>query len=288
MRRWTRARASHIYGAAIQQPGPMASKKYIIVASHRRSGTHLTIDLIRKNFPQVNPDYVNLDRLLPGHIGYMQTDAFMRKLELHSGIVVLKTHASPKFEEFSARSDISQAFDRLLDNAYVVYVCRDGRDALVSLYYYMRSLFPVVRLQKFSDFLWSEDNFYRMTEWGRGLNRMSLWAQHVTGWSDRADEIAMVQFENLRKDPKPHLGNIANAVGLEPPKSIKRVQLPANGFWHDIWAQFRGRQRTDPTAIVPRLGRPGDWKRHFSSDDLLAFRDQAGYAMQRLGYSLED
>lgn len=40
-----------------------AKNNHIVVISHRRSGTHLTIDAISNNFPFFEKEYLNLDHL---------------------------------------------------------------------------------------------------------------------------------------------------------------------------------------------------------------------------------
>ena len=109
----------------------------VVLATHRRSGTHLTLDLLRRQFPDCRARkkpfqaleslYLNLDAL--GAPRLLALDR-ARRLLGRAARPIVKTHASPALEEFEPGP---QAFARaVLADADVIAVHRDVRDVLAS------------------------------------------------------------------------------------------------------------------------------------------------------------
>jgi len=62
----------------------------VLVVSHRRSGTHWTIDAIRDNCASVGESYLNLDRLLPWHESPISISEFKSLVAAQRGAVLIK------------------------------------------------------------------------------------------------------------------------------------------------------------------------------------------------------
>ena len=118
----------------------------VFVASHRRSGTHLTLDSLVANFDHFGSGFANFD-----------DDSSKSDQRL------FKTHVD--------NLEASQMTDK---SSKVVYVVRDGRDVLVSLYNYEKSLNQEVRDMNFAEFMRSP-NPYNVTKPPMKLNRVEYW-----------------------------------------------------------------------------------------------------------------
>jgi hypothetical protein len=254
----------------------------LVVASHMRSGTHLTIDLLRRNAPAVSARYLNLDRLMPDHGEPLSLADFERELARRGDWPVLKTHAPAAPGWFPAADPRSARAAALLAAARVVYVVRDGRDVLVSLYHYMRRYSERVRGQSFETFLRDRDDFFQACPAFAGLDRVGAWARHVEGWllEPRA---TVVRYEDLLARLEPTLRGALARLGLPAPERIRGVALPAGlprrvlrRVIAPVWP------RGVSTAIAPRRGVAGDAARHFSARDERFFRDRAGALLERL------
>lgn len=108
--------------------------------------------------------------------------------------LVIKTHAP--YIDLSAR---------------VIYLVRDGREALKSYYIYAKN-FPSPSL--FDDFSTSADFFFRDDLWP------CPWHKHVRGWLDGFDswpdeQHTLIRYEDLLRDPEGFLRSIAQFIGID-------------------------------------------------------------------------
>ena len=154
---------------------------FICVCSHRRSGTHRMIDLIREHFPVL--------------------DGFFHLEELSdlTGPKIIKTHEPSrdhKLALFSARSAASLPLMRsICRHSRYIYVVRSPWDVMVSLYYFFRGggepAFQIPPDLSFEDFL-AQTNHLEMS---MGLTRPEYWAWHVCNWC-RHKDVLIVRYES--------------------------------------------------------------------------------------------
>ena len=83
---------------------------------------------------------------------------------------------------------------------------------------------------------------------GKFSNVVERWADHVKGWMDAPDTI-VIRYENLNIASGKVLGEVADFVGLNLRRRIKRVTLE------------------NAHSVLPRKGEIGDWRSLFSPDD---------------------
>jgi hypothetical protein len=255
----------------------------IIVASHRRSGTHLMLDLLRANAPGVSPSVMNLDRIDPTHPEHLPLAEFDRRLRARRRVVLVKTHALPDPRTWQSRAAGEYASD-LIAASPTIYVHRDGRDVLASLYHYVASYSSDVAAQSFGDFLRARHNLPEAA----GLSRPGYWQHHVFAWLDSRAS-ALAGFAALRDDSGPTLRSLARQVGIEILQDIRTVTLDDRASRADALRGFvrrrlgRGPGRRS-TAIRPRTGRSGSWHDAFDAEALALFRADASAGMARLGY----
>jgi hypothetical protein len=164
-----------------------------------------------------------------------------------------------------------------------IYVVRDGRDVAVSLYYHLQRSQGM--RADFTDYLTA---FFEGWLIGAGP-----WDQHVTGWLDSPAAsqggVLLVRYEDLQADA---LGQVRRAAQfLDVPASDEQLQAALAAGSKDA---MQGREKAtagiahrESGAKIPvvRKGVVGDWRNHFSPQDLERFERLAGPAMQKLGYA---
>ena len=156
----------------------MTDSKTIVIATHRRSGTHWTIDALRNNSSDVSDTFMTLERVSSDHETPTPLPEFRRQLKVLDGRVLVKVHDLP-VATFWKREE-ERAFARsVLRESPAIYVHRDGRDVMVSLYYYMQSFDEDVKKQSFSEFLRSES---KLDGVDTGMSRPAYWAHHARTW----------------------------------------------------------------------------------------------------------
>ncbi len=160
------------------------------------------------------------------------------------------------------------------ERSQAIYVIRDGRDVMVANYHYWRrggeSRMGVARSIReigFSQFLQGRTGLDAVPEKHRKFagafftNPARYWAEH-TRW---ADHLYTVRFEDLIADPVACLAGIAAHLGLAfDPGEFEPVRKLV--------------------GHLPRKGLRGDWRSHFSDNDLEHFWSVAGKRMKELGY----
>ena len=257
--------------------------RVIVVASHRRSGTHLTLDSLRTNARDIHPAFMTLERLEPSHPKHLSVQEFDRRLRSRSGTVLVKTHALPEAGGWQSR-EAGQFAAQLLAGSPTIYVHRDGRDVLVSLYHFVRSYSPDVAGQSFAEFLRGAHSAPDAV----GLSRAAYWQHHVLAWLDRGPTVT-VSYEGMLADFAASVTAIADRLALDLRPTLSPVDLGARpGLAHAVMRPLLrrlglgGRQST---AIRPRSGGSGGWRAAFQAADLAWFEAEASEAMRRLGYA---
>jgi len=257
------------------------SLRPIPVATHPRSGTHLTIDFIRRHFasarrrlrPLETPHnlYVSLDRLMVGHHRPMDPDAFVTQLA-RSPRTLIKTHALPEFDNL--RPECRPLLDAILTPTTVIYTVRDGRAVMCSWQAYERTRCHAAR-ESFSAFIRSEG-------WGFD-DRPTSWATHAQRWSER-DSTNLFTFEQIVREPEASLNAIAELLGERPDTRHPLLPPRLGSKWKIRWARLIG--RTDSTTLPGPPGpRAMKWTDAFASrDDRDFFDDRAGQTLLRFGY----
>lgn len=257
--------------------------RVIIVASHRRSGTHLVLDSLRANAPDVHPAFMTLERIDPSHPNHLPLAAFDRTLRSRKGIVLVKTHALPDARDWQS-SEAGDYATHLLAGASTVYVHRDGRDVLVSLYHYMASYSPDVASVPFGDFIRARRN----APDAPAISRPGYWQHHALTWL-RSEPEALAPFASLQTDFETTLRAVADRLDLRLRPTLRQVSLDERGGWANAVRRvllrrfgIGGGRRS--TAIRPRAGGSGGWRAAFGAEDLAFFESEAAEAMDTLGY----
>ena len=264
---------------------------HLIVASHRRSGTHLTIDAILNNFEGFETGglsaEVNLDLLAPRSVGARSLAAL--RDELARGPRIVKTHTHPDVAGYLSAPDEAGEFARvLLAESKRIYVHRDGRDVLASLYHYVRRYHPKGEALGFAEFLRGSGDPDAPPS-AQDLDRAGFWAFHVRSWL--AEEGTLVlSFRDLTERYEDTLERVAALLGTPPREARRDVRLGGRGaltVWRAKLAQrlVPARfQRVTRTSVAFRRGSSGGWQEVFDDEDLALFEQRAGDLNRELGY----
>lgn len=253
----------------------------IVVASHPRSGTHLTLDLLRKQFPAcatykfpiqpLDRLYLALEALsAPSHQAISEAKAF--KILRKAQRPLIKTHADTGFSHLSDR--FSQWQQWLKQEATILYIFRDGRATLCSYHLFMQSYDPIARC--------SLSDFIRQTN--QGNSRVKQWANHVEQWINHPD-VHPLQFERIISHTAHTIESLAQILNTEA-KPIEPL-LPASirSLWHGRRVRLT---QTNPesTAIIGyyKGQKSAQWEQAFSPADKAFFESEAGDLLHRLGY----
>ena len=263
----------------------MLDSKTIVIATHRRSGTHWTIDALRNNSPDICEQFLTLERISPQHDSPQPLAEFRRQLEALDRRVLIKAHDLPSAESFQGESERDFA-RQLMRESPVIYVYRDGRDVMVSLYYYLRSFNAIARSQTFTEFLRSESTLDGAPT---GMSRPAYWAHHARAWLQQP-HLLPISYSALETNYAATVRAMADFLGVRLRRSLRSIRLPGAQAPPTLldkarWKLGLRRERLS-TAVQPRRGSSGDWRNHFDEKDLTFFMSEAGDMMRELAYML--
>ncbi len=256
----------------------------IVVASHRRSGMQWTIDALRNNSPDINDSYMSLEQMEAEHDAAIPLAKFRRQLLNMDGRVLINLHDLPSADSWKGLDE--RLFVRaVLQHSPTIYVHRDGRDVMVSLYYYMQSFSETVRNQTFAQFLRSE-----ATTDGEesALSRPAFWARHVDSWLQR-DSLLAVSYSELETEFESTLRKLSAFLQISLNDCLRPLAIPgpqnSEPMLDNVLGRLGFRRRRGAYSEQARLGKSGDWRKLFDKHDRDFFAREAGEAMQRLGYA---
>jgi hypothetical protein len=264
----------------------MHAAESVCVVSHRRSGTHLTIDNVLANFACFSA-YETIDRLRSDHHAPAPIDSMVAATSLRSH--VLKSHLLPRLDPYALGEAERGLIQGVFEKSQIVYVVRHGMDVMVSLFEYMKSFDEYVRTQSFSEFLRSKNTF----DGELHMNRPQFWAHHVQSWTNRTaatDRILIVSFEDWTFDFDSTINRLARHLGERPQWLRRNVHVKARPttFRDRLRSVFFPASATPRTSVQLRSGATGSHAEVFSEDDLDFFWRHAGDCMEQLGYARPD
>jgi len=256
----------------------------VIVTSHPRSGTHLLIDLLRRQFAacrswkwpgeRLDRLYCSIDEL-GAERGRLDARTARRILS-RTRRPIVKTHAWPGFQKtFLAphHDGLPPAWSEWLrDEGTVLCVHRDGRDVMCS--------YRMLRRRMGDHAYASVGAFMRDSDPGQAANRVRRWADHVRGWRAAEPEF-VVSFERILNRPEEVIDRLGAVLGLSPEWRTPLLPERHGSIWESRWARLV-RTRPESTAILG-VGSQ-DWERAFSEEDRRFFHREAGDVLEALGY----
>jgi len=254
----------------------------ILVASHERSGTHLFMDLLRRQFRAcrgragrfINPHdslYFSIDRFNSGHHRPGQPAECDRVLRAIAR-PCLKTHNTPGMERIAAEH--REYVQALLDRSTWFYCYRDGRSVLCSLQRFRQSFDPSAS-ENIGKFL-REDH-------GDGRSRVRAWADHVRTWL-AVDRVVPIRFEAVVANTREQLKRVAEALGIEPEWTEPLLPKPTKSRLEHWFSRLTGRDESTNITGRGKGLEPVRWKDAFTLEDCRFFEEESEGLLVELGY----
>lgn len=204
-------------------------KHGILLLSHPRSGTHLSIDLLRKNFPNLRSRkpifapmsalYVSLDAVLSCSENTVPNRRVAVGL-LQNAFPIIKTHwIEEDFSNLRQRNrDVANWIEKKCKRIYVI---RHPLKTLASHLQFETSIGV---------------DTTNVDEWL--LDRGSYWFEHVEKWTENPDTL-VIRFEDIIQDTFGTLDQLAHHI--EQQRIVSNHPLPAQvkGLWRHRFSRLR-------------------------------------------------
>jgi len=238
----------------------------VFLVSYPKSGnTWLRFLVANLLYPDKNPDFTNLNHLLPDIGGGRKRDF---KRMRRPRIMKSQEYFDPRY-------------------AKMIYLVRDPRDIVLAGYYFdikRRAIAEDLPLEQFVS------RFLRRPHPPTGT-----WAEHVNSWlSTRGNDpqLLLVKYEALHKQPLQEMARIAAFLGVEADR--ERLETAVRQSAADRLRQLEKKQAhlfsstRDTRQDMPyiRSARAGGWKAQLPEASVATIEAAFGGVMQQLGYEL--
>ncbi|MEO1292572.1 MAG: sulfotransferase domain-containing protein [Pseudomonadota bacterium] len=260
----------------------------VLIASHPRSGTHLLIDTLRRQFALVDCRkpwgvasdhlYVNVERTTSPRRPFDQPT--VERILSRSTRALVKTHYTADFGETWSRDETAPLpeFARaLVTRCLKIYVHRDPRDVMVSYLQMLASIDDAYRGLSLRAFMESP-------HWSGETSRLGWWCAHTEQWLAR-DDVTAIGFADLTRRTRETIETLGTHLGEPPlwaePLLPPKVETVQGARWHRLF--FRSPASTAIVADAERFPAE-DWRTALTADDHSWLEAQAGSLMDRLGY----
>jgi hypothetical protein len=181
----------------------------------------------------------------------------------------------------------------------VVYLHRDGRDVMVSLYFFRMARLDSPEVPRFAaqmrkryeaafgsgfdpDDIGSHLARFIEMEMTHPRESRINWADHVTAWVGSAGPgVAVVSYEGLVQRPLETLGESLGRLLGEP---VDEERLATSIARYDFRAVTGRAIGEEERGSFHRKGGVGDWRNHFTREAAETFDHYAGAALTAIGY----
>ncbi len=247
----------------------------VIIASHMRSGTHLTIDLIRRQFAgfggwklPCEPNdtvYLPVDSLRTSS-RRTWSDSRIKKVLLRSEHMVGKLHwTSPDFMEVIENQPAVGKW--LRNSAKIIYVLRNPLAVVQSLWNW-----EIAEKQ-------ADESTVPCSEWLR--ERFRSWAKHVDLWTSRADPL-ILKYENIVANPAGVISTLERSLGAGARQREPLLPPKLRGLWQSRLNRIFSVRPTSTEILTTGAPTRIIW----DEAKLKIARDQCGEQLARLGYEI--
>ncbi|MFI4917796.1 MAG: sulfotransferase domain-containing protein [Phycisphaerales bacterium JB060] len=254
----------------------------VVVASHPRSGTHMMLDFLRRQFDAccppfrfgVNPHrylYFVLDRFCPDHKFHVGVEPCLRVMR-STEMPCLKTHSLPDF--LSAIPEGRRLSVAALRQGVVLYCVRDVRAVMASLHAFDR-VTGDTETNSLSAFIREEID---------GRCRVAIWADHVRAWIKGYPDHRVIRYEEMAANPGQMLEKLGSWFG-QTPKRRQPLLPPKLKHRQRLWLARLTGVPESTNVIGRKVGvKPLDWRTAYTPADIAFLEEHAGEAMSELGY----
>ena len=249
----------------------------IVVASHMRSGTHLMIDLLRRQFavcrswkwPGEPNDMLYLPLDVVTHPAEDWSEARVLTVLHRAKRPVLKTHWTlPDLADLRAHQPA--VADWIDSEGTFLHVVRNPFTVLASQWAWDCSLRSLPPGQTKPDLAWIEST-------------IGYWTHHHQVWS-RRENTTVFRYEDIVSDPRGTVARLSALLGEE--AILRQPLLPGKlrGPWHSRWNRLAG-IRPESTEILTRGG-AADPATLFDDAGIEIVLRIAGDSLGELGYGV--
>ncbi len=172
----------------------------------------------------------------------------------------------------------------------VIYVVRDPRDVVVSLFHFQRK-------RRIIEDDYSLDRFVSRFIAGEAVRppRLGSWSENVASWlamRQNDPNFLFLRYEDMLRETGPALAKIASLLGIDAtPERIARAVERSSAEEMRSLEKVQGNewhQSKDTRQDVPfvRSARSGGWKAVLSRNAVAEIQSAWGPLMERLGYEL--
>lgn len=263
----------------------------VLVASHPRSGTHLVMDLLRRQFPTLSNWrlwglpldhlYLNLERLGADKRRFSESRA--RTIVNRPRRALMKTHFDAAFLSSWAADEAvppQGPWRTLVDSSCTIYIVRHPMDVMASYKQFLAGIDPNVNKLNLMNFICSP-------HWNGSSDRLGWWQAHVDGWAERKG-VLVLRYEDVVRTTEAVLARMS--AMLDEPAAGRIPYLPSK-----ITSIARTRMdrmlrlAPESTAIVADRDRfsPEDWRRVLTAEDRAWIVTRIGPELVQFGYALD-
>ncbi|MEM6614584.1 MAG: sulfotransferase domain-containing protein [Cyanobacteria bacterium P01_C01_bin.72] len=189
---------------------------------------------------------------------------------------ILKTHCQGK--------------ELITSSKPLIYLIRDGRDVMVSYYFFNRAYFNPRNFSLAKRYLVKTRNLVRQSFQSNDSQAdFSLflrqhtdeWVSHVTTWLEH-QPTAVIRYESLKAIPEQTLNDVFTKLGVAVAPEVIKQALEI----FDFKQLAQRKEGEEDRSSFFRKGIVGDWQNHFSAADLEFFQSKAASVMEHVGYEL--
>lgn len=156
----------------------------------------------------------------------------------------------------------------------VVYILRDGRDAMLSYYYYQRDKLPAGTTLA---------HFLAQPPWP------CQWAEHVASWLDAdlpADKFLLLRYEEMKQDPAGQLQRLIqfSQLTVSPERFQQALEQSSFQAMRQAEQQYGGPGGHNPEGGFMRQGQSGGWRQQFGPAEKEIAKKEMNQMLIRLAY----
>ncbi len=168
----------------------------------------------------------------------------------------------------------------------VIYIVRDGRDACVSYFYFLKKMQQIELEVTFSDYF---ENYFNT-----GKSAFGKWNDHVFSWlHEKKSNVLLVKYEDLLSDTYREMQRMLTFAGLEIDSDRIKVAIEKSSFKemqndekkNADYLSSMGHKTGHVDYGIVREGKSGVWEKEFSEEEINKFWELNGDAMNFLGYT---
>lgn len=192
----------------------------------------------------------------------------------------------------------------LLNNKKIIFLVRDGRDVMVSLYYHQllwndknrlspKDVYYHRKKVPFNDYENVKENFKEFIDYTfshrpsklQHFTYMGNWYEYNKAWLEKlnnSDNIYLIKYEDILKTPLKTLTQMFESFFNA--KEIDQDKLQSIIDKFSFENQTKRKKGEEESASFLRKGIEGDWKNYFGEQEKRIFKDYTYNLLVELGY----